>query len=151
MFGCTASTSAAPPGPLIRQPQRSSTARTWSRATASKLWSGGEPTAGASLSNHCASAYITYSRSHAYAGFAEDISGSENSYFENYMYTSRAMVNENGVIDSVNFYLTRGNPDGGSMRVESEVGSGSLFEVWLPLRFDEEPSGTSGGGETGRA
>jgi PAS domain S-box-containing protein len=39
---------------------------------------------------------------------------------------------------------------GGSMRVESEVGSGSLFEVWLPVRFDEEQSDTRGGGEKGR-
>ena len=39
VLGCTARTSAAPPGPLILHAQRSSTARTCSRAIASKLWS----------------------------------------------------------------------------------------------------------------
>ena len=52
VLGWTARTSAAPPGPLILHAQRSSTARTYPRAIASKLWSeagpapGGDATAG---------------------------------------------------------------------------------------------------------
>ena len=100
------------------------------------------PISGASLTNHCASAYITYSRSHAYAGNSVDLSGSENSYFENYFYTSRAMVNENGTIDSVNLYLTRGNPSGGSLRVgiyDSTAGSmpGNLLWSTVVVPPDE--------------